>query len=164
MHGPGAAVFLARVSQRVPPLIVQHVRQVGAVPRTLIALGVRFVDCPRIRADDRIDLKQLAPAFWSLTIHYGFIEFPNVASTLRQAGKLTDELALDDHAGEQPAPGPHPAGNGEGLTSPWPQDRCPSCGTALDGGPVLFRCIGCVRAVYAADLDMEYRPTFPSAG
>jgi KUP system potassium uptake protein len=93
---PGAAVFLARVSQRVPPLIVQHVRQVGAVPRTLIALGVRFVDCPRIRADDRIDLKQLAPAFWSLTIHYGFIEFPNVASTLRQAGKLTDELALDD--------------------------------------------------------------------
>jgi len=79
-------------------------------------------------------------------------------------GQGRDELALDDHAGEQPAPGPHPAGNGEGLTSPWPQDRCPSCGTALDGGPVLFRCASCARAVHAADLDVEYHPAGPQTG
>jgi KUP system potassium uptake protein len=39
-HVPNAAVLLARVSQHVPPLIVQHVRQIGAVPRTLVALAV----------------------------------------------------------------------------------------------------------------------------
>jgi DNA-directed RNA polymerase subunit RPC12/RpoP len=53
------------------------------------------------------------------------------------------------------------ARDGEGLTSPRPPGRCPSCGTALDGGPVLYRCATCARAVYAADLDVEYRPADP---
>ena len=37
-----------------------------------------------------------------------------------------------------------------------PVARCPSCGTPLDGGPVLFRCQACRRAVPAADVDAEY--------
>lgn len=36
-----------------------------------------------------------------------------------------------------------------------PVKGCPRCRTALDGGPVLFRCANCQRAVYAADLDNE---------
>lgn len=28
---------------------------------------------------------------------------------------------------------------------------CPSCGTPLDGGPVLFHCPACRTGVYAAD-------------
>ncbi|MBB2909155.1 hypothetical protein FHS43_000401 [Streptosporangium becharense] len=32
---------------------------------------------------------------------------------------------------------------------------CPRCRTALDGGPVLFYCTSCRRAVYAADLSAE---------
>jgi len=34
---------------------------------------------------------------------------------------------------------------------------CPTCGQALDGGPVLYYCASCRRAVWAADLDIEYR-------
>jgi len=64
----------------------------------------------------------------------------------------------------QPVPGTDPAGSGQGLTSPWPQGRCPSCGTALDGGPVLFRCATCAKAVPAADLDMERGAGGPTAG
>jgi hypothetical protein len=33
-----------------------------------------------------------------------------------------------------------------------PVRSCPACGTALDGGPVLFWCARCRRGVYAADL------------
>lgn len=36
-----------------------------------------------------------------------------------------------------------------------PVKRCPRCATCLDGGPVLFHCATCRRAVYAADLDNE---------
>lgn len=36
--------------------------------------------------------------------------------------------------------------------------RCPRCSTALDGGPVVYRCGHCQRAVYAADLDNEFHP------
>jgi KUP system potassium uptake protein len=93
---PNAAVFLARVSQRVPPLIAQHVQQIGAVPRTLIALAVRFIDRPHVQADQRVGLRRLGPSFWQLTIHYGFMDFPNVAATLNRAGKSLGGLELDD--------------------------------------------------------------------
>ncbi|MBG0814170.1 hypothetical protein [Planomonospora sp. ID82291] len=36
-----------------------------------------------------------------------------------------------------------------------PAKACPRCRTRLDGGPVLFHCITCRRAVYAADLPTE---------
>jgi predicted RNA-binding Zn-ribbon protein involved in translation (DUF1610 family) len=44
------------------------------------------------------------------------------------------------------------------MTGPSPQRSCPSCGTGLDGGPVVFWCARCGRRVQAADLDVEYRP------
>jgi hypothetical protein len=37
-----------------------------------------------------------------------------------------------------------------------PLAQCPGCGTPLDGGPVLYRCQACRRAVPAADVDVEY--------
>lgn len=37
-----------------------------------------------------------------------------------------------------------------------PLARCPGCGIVLDGGPVLYRCQACRRAVPAADIDTEY--------
>ncbi|WP_202638981.1 hypothetical protein [Bailinhaonella thermotolerans] len=39
-----------------------------------------------------------------------------------------------------------------------PQACCPSCHGALDGGPVLYGCATCHRSLYAADLDVEFRP------
>lgn len=33
---------------------------------------------------------------------------------------------------------------------------CPRCRTSLDGGPVVYRCAHCLRAVWAAELDIEY--------
>ncbi|GAA3158457.1 hypothetical protein GCM10010466_56500 [Planomonospora alba] len=36
-----------------------------------------------------------------------------------------------------------------------PATACPRCRTRLDGGPVLFHCTPCGRAVYAADLPTE---------
>lgn len=36
-----------------------------------------------------------------------------------------------------------------------PSKPCPRCRAALDGGPVLFYCAPCRRAVYAADIPTE---------
>jgi hypothetical protein len=36
--------------------------------------------------------------------------------------------------------------------------HCPHCRTALDDGPIVYRCSRCRRAVFAADLDTEFRP------
>ncbi|MDF5757490.1 hypothetical protein [Spongiactinospora sp. TRM90649] len=36
--------------------------------------------------------------------------------------------------------------------------RCPRCRTALDEGPVIYRCARCRRAVYAADVERDFVP------
>lgn len=94
---PGTAVFLTRLSHRIPPLILQHVRQIGAVPQTMVALTVRFVDRPRIPLERKVGLKRLGPSFWHLTVHYGYFELPNVPATFAHAcRKFPRALPFED--------------------------------------------------------------------
>jgi KUP system potassium uptake protein len=94
---PGTAVFLTRQSRGVHPLILQHVRQIGAIPQTIVALTVRFSDRPRLRPDERVRLQRIASSFWHLTIRYGFFEFPNVAAAVAKVGQKSGAaLSLDD--------------------------------------------------------------------
>ena len=86
------------------------------------------------------------------------------ATAMEAAAGRWAAARIGQQAGGRPTPGRPPAGSGESLASPWPQSRCPCCGTVLDGGPVLFRCAPCARAVHAADLDVDYRPADPHAG
>jgi hypothetical protein len=41
------------------------------------------------------------------------------------------------------------------MTGPLTARRGPSCGTVLEGGPVVLWCAAC-RGVQAAELDVEY--------
>ena len=94
---PGTAVFLTRLRQRVHPLILQHVRQIGAIPQTMVALTIQFVDRPRIRPDDQLELRHLGPSFWHLTVRYGYFQFPDVPATFARAcKKFPHALSLDD--------------------------------------------------------------------
>jgi KUP system potassium uptake protein len=94
---PGTAVFLTRMLTRgVPPLIVQHVKQLGAVPKILVALTVQFADYPRVHPDERLEVEQLSASFWHLTVHYGFVEIPSLPATLRRADELGCSLPLED--------------------------------------------------------------------
>jgi KUP system potassium uptake protein len=92
---PGTAVFLTKTLEATPPLIVRHVAQMGALHKTLIALTVRFEDVPRIKAQGRLQMQQLFDGFWRITVHYGFIEVPDLPAALRQAKDLGCPVDLE---------------------------------------------------------------------
>ena len=82
----GAALFLTRLEGVVPPVIADHVRQLGGFYTDVVALTVRFsVNRPRVRPEDRVTLRHLGPGFWHLTLSFGFIEVPDVPGTLHKA-------------------------------------------------------------------------------
>jgi KUP system potassium uptake protein len=60
----GTAVFLTRLSHTVHPLILQHVRQIGAIPETIVALTVRFFQ-PLARAHGRT---AQSTALWAVVL------------------------------------------------------------------------------------------------
>jgi KUP system potassium uptake protein len=69
----------------VPPQIVQHAQQFGALPETIIALTLTFDATPRVAPDKRLELEEVFPGFWEMTVRYGFIEVPNLPAVLRSA-------------------------------------------------------------------------------
>ena len=82
---PGKAIFLTRFRAVVPSLITDHVRHMGAFYEEVVALSVRFMRRPRVRPEDRLRVERLGEGFWHVTVHFGFIENPDVAATLHRA-------------------------------------------------------------------------------
>lgn len=85
---PGAAVFLTRRTEAIPPPIVEHVAQVGALHKILIALTVQFEEVPRTSPDKRVDVEHIFEGFWYVTAHYGFMEIPNLPAVLWEAKRM----------------------------------------------------------------------------
>jgi KUP system potassium uptake protein len=82
---PGTAVFLTRLRETIPPIIVNYVKRVGSLQRTVICLTVSFEDVPRIRSKDRVRIEQLDDGFWHVTVHFGFVEVPDLPAALALA-------------------------------------------------------------------------------
>lgn len=81
----GTGVFLTRLGTGMPPMIVNYVRQTQSLHQTVIALTVSFEPVPRIKAQDRIRCDKLGEGLWHMTVHFGFVEIPNLPSVIAQA-------------------------------------------------------------------------------
>jgi KUP system potassium uptake protein len=92
---PGTAIFLTRIAEAIPPLMILHVSQIGALPQTVIALTVKFAEIPRVCLANRLELVSVFEGFWHLTVHYGFVEIPNLPSALHTAKDLGCPIDLD---------------------------------------------------------------------
>jgi KUP system potassium uptake protein len=89
----GTAVFLSRGAAPVTSLMARHAKQFGALPRTLVTLTVRFEEVPRVAQSERVEIVPVAADFWHVTVHFGFIEVPNLSAALalaREAGCKID--------------------------------------------------------------------------
>jgi KUP system potassium uptake protein len=93
---PGTAVFLTRVATTTPFLIVEHVAQMRAIYETTIALTVNFDYIPRVASRDRIELAKLAEGFWHITVHFGFVQVPDIPAAMRQAEERGCPIDLED--------------------------------------------------------------------
>ncbi|AUC95986.1 potassium transporter Kup [Bradyrhizobium sp. SK17] len=85
---PGTAIFLTRLSHRIPPIIVNYVRQAHSLHQTAIALTATFESVPRIRPSDRIRCEQLCEGVWHISVHFGFVEIPDLPAVLANAKQI----------------------------------------------------------------------------
>jgi KUP system potassium uptake protein len=92
---PGRAIFLTRLRGFIPPLIADHVRQMGSLYEEAIALTVQFSARPHVSASSRLRVEPLGQGFWQVTVRFGFMETPDVAQAL-QREKSKCPINLDD--------------------------------------------------------------------
>ena len=82
---PGTAIFLTRFSTTIPFLVIEHVAQMRALYETAIALTVKFENVPRVSPRERVELAKLAEGFWHITVHFGFVQVPDIPAALKLA-------------------------------------------------------------------------------
>ena len=91
----GTAVFLSRTAAPVPPLMSWHAKQFGAIQKSLVSLTVRFEEIPRLSWDERVEVEHVADGFWHVTVHFGFMEVPDLTEALACAKEVGCDIDLD---------------------------------------------------------------------
>jgi KUP system potassium uptake protein len=81
---PGRAIYLTRLRDFIPPLISDHVRDMGSLYEEAIALTVNFTARPRVRPTGRLHVEPLGQGFWHVTVSFGFMENPDVTKALER--------------------------------------------------------------------------------
>jgi KUP system potassium uptake protein len=79
---PGTAVFLFKDPGMVPPALVNNLRHNKVVHELTIVAAVVTDQVPRVGEDARVDTERIADGLYSVVIHFGFMEEPDVPAAL----------------------------------------------------------------------------------
>jgi KUP system potassium uptake protein len=82
---PGTAVFLARLTRDVPPIVVWHLRHIRSLHGSIVIVNVVTELVPYVADEDRVDVREIAPQVWRAHAHYGFMEQPDLSALLQRA-------------------------------------------------------------------------------
>ncbi|MDR7259321.1 KUP system potassium uptake protein [Sphingomonas sp. BE270] len=92
---PGTAIFLTRTYQKIPPLLIDHVKHMGALHQSVIALTILFEESPRIDDEERCGVEKIADGIWRVTMRFGFVEIPDLTAALKRVKGLDPSIDLD---------------------------------------------------------------------
>ena len=92
---PGTTVFLTRSGQKVPRLIMDHARFVGALPQHSIALSVIFENTPRIEGPNCTVVDNIGEGLWHIVARFGFFEIPDLRRALNGVQGLNTAIDFD---------------------------------------------------------------------
>jgi KUP system potassium uptake protein len=81
----GTAVFLARLTRDVPPIVVWHLRHIRSLHGSIVIANVVTEFVPYVAAEDQVEVNEIAPQVWRVHIHFGFMEQPDIPALLGRA-------------------------------------------------------------------------------
>jgi KUP system potassium uptake protein len=114
---PGTAVFVARITRDVPPVLVWHLRHIRSLHGSIVIVNVVTELIPYVAAEERVDVREIAPRVWRAHAHFGFMEQPDLHALLEHAqarGYPVDSSSVTYFVGRETVV---PREDGKGL--PW---------------------------------------------
>ncbi len=82
------AVYAVANPGTVPQALLHNLKHNQVLHETNVVLTVVFADVPFVAAADRLQVQQIGPGFWRATLHFGFMDTPDVPQALSAAEKL----------------------------------------------------------------------------
>lgn len=81
---PGTAVFLNADPKGVPHALLHNLMHNKVLHERVVLVSVQFFDVPFVPVIDRVEVRKLKENFWSVIIHYGFKDDPNIPYALEK--------------------------------------------------------------------------------
>ncbi len=80
----GTAVFMARIPEGTPTSLLHNIKHNKTLHERVVFLTVVTDEVPRVKDGERVRVQPLGAGFWRITLHYGFLENPDVVRALRK--------------------------------------------------------------------------------
>jgi KUP system potassium uptake protein len=85
---PRTAVYAVADPRSVPQALLHNLKHNQVLHERNLVLTVVFAGKPWVPEADRLQLQALAPGFWRATVHFGFMDVPDVPQALASAAAL----------------------------------------------------------------------------
>jgi KUP system potassium uptake protein len=92
----GTAVFLTRMAGGVPPVLRWHLRLNRSLHERVIVLRLLTENKPRVHWPELMSVAEEGENFWRITVHFGFMQRPDVPRLLEEARQHGCTAWLDD--------------------------------------------------------------------
>ncbi|CFX03456.1 putative potassium transport system protein kup 1 [Candidatus Filomicrobium marinum] len=93
---PGTAVFLSPLQVDTPYLLRRLADRTGVLRENVLIVTVLTTDLPRVPAAQRLTMREIAPGFYRVLVHYGFMQTPHVPVALRLAQEAGYNIDVED--------------------------------------------------------------------
>ena len=80
----GTAVFMDRIPEGIPPPLLHNLKHNKILHERVVFLTIVTDEVPRLKEKERSRCEFLGPGFWRVSLHYGFMESPDVPRALRK--------------------------------------------------------------------------------
>jgi KUP system potassium uptake protein len=84
---PGTAVFLTADPEFAPTALLHNLKHNKVLHEHNVILTIINEDIPRVKTEDRVQMETVSDKFMRVTLHFGFVERPNVPKALAIARK-----------------------------------------------------------------------------
>ena len=85
---PGTAVFLTSDPTSAPTALMHSLKHYKVLHENNVILTVETADTPTVKPEERVQIEQIGDSFSLVTLHFGYMETPNVPKALAIARKL----------------------------------------------------------------------------
>jgi len=89
----GTAVFMSISPEGIPHTLLHHLKHNEALHERVLLLSVLSAETPTVSLEDRLNVENLGQGFHRITVHYGFMETPDIIDVLDLVGRKG--LAID---------------------------------------------------------------------
>ncbi|HSV35563.1 MAG TPA: potassium transporter Kup [Ramlibacter sp.] len=93
---PRTAIFLSAELNVVPQALLHNMKHNLVVHERNVLLCVKFHEDPLVKPSQRCEVEEVAPGFWQVVLHFGFMDKPDVPAALALCG--THGLRIDPFA------------------------------------------------------------------